>query len=261
MDQDADEIDPVSAYQAGQQAMSLLEVLSVSHRFGGLKAVDDASFRVERGEIVGLIGPNGAGKTTMFNLISGALKVQEGSIRFRDKDITRLRPDEICRLGMARTFQTSKLFNGMSAYENVRLALIYGNPERRFTYEEAEREVNQLMATMGILADRHRPVRDLPLAGRRYLEIARALATDTDMLLLDESMAGLTPSELQQVMQRITRLRDRGYTILMIEHVMEAIMGVCDRIIVFHSGQKIAEGSPAEIAADSTVRSVYLGES
>jgi branched-chain amino acid transport system ATP-binding protein len=149
----------------------------------------------------------------------------------------------------------------MSAYENVRLALIYGNPERRFTYSEAEREVNQLMATMGILSDRNKPVRDLPLASRRYLEIARALATNADMLLLDESMAGLTPRELQQVMQRITRLRDRGVTILMIEHVMEAIMGVCDRIIVFHFGQKIAEGSPAAIAADTTVRSVYLGES
>jgi branched-chain amino acid transport system ATP-binding protein len=114
---------------------------------------------------------------------------------------------------------------------------------------------------MGILSDRNKPVRDLPLASRRYLEIARALATNADMLLLDESMAGLTPRELQQVMQRITRLRDRGVTILMIEHVMEAIMGVCDRIIVFHFGQKIAEGPPAAIAADSTVRSVYLGES
>jgi len=241
--------------------MSLLEVRGVSHRFGGIRAVEDASFEVEQGEIVGLIGPNGAGKTTIFNLISGALGLQEGSIRFKGEDIRGLRPDQICRIGLARTFQTSKLFNGMSAFENVRLALIYGNPERRFTYSEAEREVNQLMATMGILSDRNKPVRDLPLAGRRYLEIARALATNADMLLLDESMAGLTPRELQQVMQRITRLRDRGVTILMIEHVMEAIMGVCDRIIVFHFGRKIAEGSPAAIAADTTVRSVYLGES
>lgn len=241
--------------------MSLLEVHDVAHRFGGLKAVDDASFRVERGEIVGLIGPNGAGKTTMFNLISGELKVQKGLIQFKDKDITALRPDQICRLGLARTFQTSKLFNGMSAYENVRLALIYGNPGRHLSYQEAEREVNQLMATMGILSERNRQVRDLPLASRRYLEIARALATSADMLLLDESMAGLTPKELQQVMERINRLRDRGVTILMIEHVMEAIMGVCDRIIVLNFGQKIAEGSPSEIAADPTVRSVYLGES
>jgi branched-chain amino acid transport system ATP-binding protein len=240
--------------------MTMLEVVGVSHRFGGLKAVDDASFGVEEGEIVGLIGPNGAGKTTLFNLISGALDVQAGSIRFKGEDITQLRPDQISRRGLARTFQTSKLFNGMSAFENVRLALIYGNPERRFRYQEAEREVNQLMATMGILSDRNKAVRDLSLSSRRYLEIARALATSAEMLLLDESMAGLTRRELQQVMQRITHLRERGLTILMIEHVMEAIMGVCDRIIVFHFGHKIAEGSPGVIAADPMVRSVYLGE-
>lgn len=241
--------------------MKMIEVRGVSHRFGGLTAVNDARFDVERGEIVGLIGPNGAGKTTLFNLISGALDVQEGTIRFKEEDITRLRPDQISRRGLARTFQTSKLFSGMSAFENVRLALIYGNPDRRLRYEEAEREVHQLMARMGILAERNKPVRDLPLASRRYLEIARALATNADMLLLDESMAGLTPRELQQAMEQITRLRDQGVTILMIEHVMEAIMGVCDRIIVFHFGHKIAEGSPATIAADSTVRSVYLGDS
>lgn len=240
--------------------MRILEVRGVSHRFGGLTAVNDASFEVEQEEIVGLIGPNGAGKTTMFNLISGALRCQDGSIRFKQEDITGLRPDQISRRGLARTFQTSKLFNGMSAFENVRLGLIYGNPERRFTYQEAEREVNQLMATMGILGDRNKPVRDLPLADRRYLEITRALATNADMLLLDESMAGLTPNELQQVMGRITQLRDQGVTILMIEHVMEAIMGVCDRIIVFHFGEKIAEGPPRDIAANPTVRSVYLGD-
>ena len=240
--------------------MKMLEVRGVSHRFGGLTAVDDVSFEVEQGEIVGLIGPNGAGKTTMFNLISGDLRVQDGSIRFKEADITGLRPDQISRRGLARTFQTSKLFNGMSAFDNVRLGLIYGNPERRLTYMEAEREVNQLMAIMGILGDRNKPVRELPLANRRYLEIARALATNADMLLLDESMAGLTSSELKQVMERITRLRDQGLTILMIEHVMEAIMGICDRIIVFHFGEKIAEGPPGDIAADSAVRSVYLGD-
>ena len=240
--------------------MTMLEVSRVSHRFGGLKAVDNASFGVEQGEIVGLIGPNGAGKTTIFNLISGALEVQEGSITLRGDDITRLRPDQISRRGLARTFQTPKLFTGMSAFENVRLALIYGNPERRFSHEEAEREVNRLMATMGILSDRNKPVRDLPLAGRRYLEIARALATNAEILMLDESMAGLTPRELKQIMGRITDLRNRGMTILMIEHVMEAIMGVCDRIIVFHFGTKITEGTPAEIAVDPVVRAVYLGE-
>ncbi len=240
--------------------MSMLEVRGVSHRFGGLRAVNGADFEVDQGEIVGLIGPNGAGKTTMFNLISGALEVQRGTITFKRDDITRLRPDQISRRGLARTFQTSKLFNGMSAFENIRLALIYGNPERRFRYDEAEREVNQMMARMGILSDRNKPVRELSLASRRYLEIARALATNAEMLLLDESMAGLTPKELEKAMEQITRLRDEGLTIFMIEHVMEAIMGVCDRIIVFHFGETIAEGTPGEIAADSKVRSVYLGE-
>ena len=240
--------------------MSMLEVRGVSHRFGGLKAVDEVGFEVERGEIVGLIGPNGAGKTTMFDLISGALAVEKGTITFKNEDITRLRPDQISRRGLARTFQTSKLFNGMTAFENIRLALIYGDHERRFRYEEVEREVNQMMARMGILNDRNRPVRDLSLASRRYLEIARALSTNAEMLLLDESMAGLTPKELEQAMKQITRLRDQGVTIFMIEHVMEAIMGVCDRIIVFHFGDKIAEGTPGEIAVDPTVRSVYLGE-
>jgi branched-chain amino acid transport system ATP-binding protein len=231
----------------------ILEIRGLSKAFGGLRVIQTLDLTVGAGEIVSVIGPNGAGKTTLFNLISGALEVQEGSIRFKGEDITHLRPDQISRRGLARTFQTSKLFNGMTAFENV------GNPERRFRYAEAEREVNQLLATMGILSDRNKPVRDLSLASRRYLEIARALATSAEMLLLDESMAGLTPRELQQVMEQVTRLRERGLTIVMIEHVMEAIMGVCDRIIVFHFGQKIAEGSPGVIAADATVRSVYLG--
>jgi branched-chain amino acid transport system ATP-binding protein len=240
--------------------MTILEVRDLTHSFGGLKAVDGATFGVDRGEIVGLIGPNGAGKTTVFNLISGAIKVRQGSIRFKDEDITRLRPDQISRQGLARTFQTSKLFNEMTTFDNIRLALVYGNPGRRFRYEEAEREVNQLMAALGILSDRNKLVRDLSLASRRYLEIARAIAGNAEMLLLDESMAGLNSEELKKAMTQIRNLRDRGITILMIEHVMEAIMGICDRIIVLDFGKKIAEGTPAEIAVDPTVRSVYLGE-
>jgi branched-chain amino acid transport system ATP-binding protein len=243
-----------------ENGVNMLEVRGLSHSFGGLKAVNDVDFEVEAGEVVGLIGPNGAGKTTMFNLISGAIKAREGTVRFKTEEITGLSPDQICLRGLSRTFQTTKLFNGMTAFENVRLALIYGNPERKLSYEGAEREVNQLMASMGLLADRNKPVRDLSLASRRRLEITRALATSAEMLLLDEAMAGLTPSELEQSMRLIGRLRERGTTILMIEHVMQAIMGVCDRIIVFHFGQKIADGTPEEISNDPTVRSVYLGE-
>ncbi len=237
----------------------MLEGNGVTHQFGGLLAVNNATFRVDQGEVVGLIGPNGAGKTTLFNLISGAITPRSGSIRFKGEEVAGLRPDQISRRGLARTFQTTKLFMGMTAFENVRLALIYGNPEKKFRFEEAERQVNQLMASMGLLSDRNKPVRDLSLASRRRLEIVRALATNAELLLLDESMAGLTPGELTQSMELIGRLRERGITIFMIEHVMQAIMGVCDRIIVFHNGQEIAEGVPEAIAIDQTVRSVYLG--
>jgi branched-chain amino acid transport system ATP-binding protein len=238
----------------------VLEVRGLTHSFGGLRAVDGVDFEVQRGEVVGLIGPNGAGKTTVFNLISGAIRARQGSIHFGGEEITGLRPDQISRRGLARTFQTTKLFTDMSAFENVRLALIYGNPERRFRSEEAEREVNRLMASMGILADRNKSIREMSLASRRYLEITRAIATNAEMLLLDESMAGLTPTELEQSKRLVSRLRDQGITILMIEHVMEAVMEVSDRIIVLHFGKKVAEGSPVEVATNSTVRNIYLGE-
>ena len=239
--------------------MTMLEGSDVTLNFGGLLAVDHADFRVDEGEIVGLIGPNGAGKTTLFNLISGALQPREGTIHFKGQDITDLRPDQISRMGLARTFQTSKVFSDMTAFENVRLALIYGNPDRSFKYKEAEREVNQLMAQGGMLSDRNKPVKELSLAAQRRLEIVRALATNAELLLLDEVMAGLTPGELTQSMGLVGRLRDQGITIFMIEHVMQAIMEVCDRIIVFHFGQKIAEGTPDEVAADQGVRAIYLG--
>lgn len=237
----------------------MLEGRPVTHSFGGLRAVDNADFHIEEGEIVGLIGPNGAGKTTLFNLISGALKLRSGQISYKGEDVTGLRPDQISRRGLARTFQTTMLFMDQTAFENVRVALIYGNPERKFRLKEAEHEVNQLMAQAGMLSDRNKPVRDLPMVSRRRLEIARALAMNAEMLLLDESMAGLTPSELRQSMELVTRLREDGITIFMIEHVMQAIMGVCDRIIVFHFGRPIVEGTPEEIAADPTVRAIYLG--
>lgn len=238
----------------------MLEVSDLSHNFGGVMAVDGLDFKVTDGETVGLIGPNGAGKTTAFNLISGAIKPRQGNVRFKGEEIAGLRPDQISQRGMARTFQTPKLLLDMTAFENVRLALIYGNRDRSFRYEQAEREVNQLMATMGILGDRNKPVRALSLASRRYLEITRAIAMNAELLLLDEAMAGLTSSELDRSKQLIRQLNERGITILMIEHVMEAIMELCDRIIVMHFGRKIAEGTPEEIATDATVRGVYLGE-
>lgn len=232
----------------------------VTRSFGGLMAISDADFNINQGEIVGLIGPNGAGKTTLFNLISGALSSDKGKITFKGEDITDLKPHQINRKGMARTFQTTKLFADMTAFENVRLALLYGNPDRTIRRREAKREVTKLMASVGLLSDRNKPIRDLSLATQRRVEIARALASNPDLLLLDEVMAGLTPNELSQAMQLVMQLRERGITIFMIEHVMRAIMEVCDRIIVFHYGSKIAEGSPGEVANDRTVNQIYLGK-
>ncbi len=231
----------------------------ITHSFGGLMAVAGADFHVEPGEIVGLIGPNGAGKTTLFNLISGALAPDEGKITLKGDDITRLKPHQICRMGLARTFQITKLFADMTAFENVRLALLHGNPERTIRRREAKREVTKLMASVGLLSERNKPVRELSLATQRRVEIARALATNPEILLLDEVMAGLTPSELDQAMLLITQLRERGVTVFMIEHVMRAIMGVCDRIMVLYYGKVVAEGSPGEVANDRTVHQIYLG--
>jgi branched-chain amino acid transport system ATP-binding protein len=181
-------------------------------------------------------------------------------VKFKGEDITGLKPHQICRKGLSRTFQTVKLFSNMTAFENVRLALLFGNPERKIDRKQAEREVNQLLASMGLLAERNKLVKDLSLATQKRLEIARALATNPEMILLDEVMAGLTPKELNQSMQFIRQLRERGITIFMVEHIMHAILGLCDRIIVFHYGSKIAEGTPTEVVNDATVNAIYLGK-
>ena len=237
----------------------MLTGVGLTRNFGGLMAVSNASFQVNQGEILGLIGPNGAGKTTLFNLISGALTPVSGEVKFKGENITGLKPHQICRKGIARTFQSAKLFNGMSVFENVRLALLFGKPHT-ITDEDATRQVMQLLATVNLLSERSRFVRDLPVASQKRVEIARALATRPELLLLDEVMAGLNPAEIAQSMELISRLRDNGITIFMIEHVMKAIMNVCDRIIVFHNGSKIAEGTPGEVASNQTVIRIYLGE-
>ena len=239
--------------------MPILEAEGVTKYFGGLAAVSQVDFNVDQGKVVGLIGPNGAGKTTLFNLISGALVPKEGAIRFNGQNITGLKPHRICKMGLARTFQSVKIFANMPVLENVLLGSMFGT-SNGMSSADAAREATGLLEFVGLSAVRATPAKDLTLANQKRLEVARALATKPELLLLDELMAGLNPTEVAQAMEMVTRMRDKGITIFMIEHVMKAIMSVCDRIIVLHHGKKIAEGTPQEIATSKTVVEVYLGE-
>lgn len=239
--------------------MPLLEGEGVTKLFGGLAAVSQVDFSVDRGEVVGLIGPNGAGKTTLFNLVSGALVLKAGAIQFKDQKISGLKPNRICRLGIARTFQSVKVFGNLPAGENVLLGALFGSTSAMSSADAASK-ATELLEFVGLSSARATPARDLTLANQKRLEVARALATQPELLLLDEVMAGLNPTEVAQAMELVTRIREAGVTVFMIEHVMKAIMNVCDRIIVLHHGQKIAEGTPQEIATSRTVVEVYLGE-
>lgn len=239
--------------------MSLLEVEGITKNFGGLAAVSHVDLRVDEEEVVGLIGPNGAGKTTLFNLLSGALKPSSGAIRFRDENITGLKPHQICHKGLARTFQSVKVFGGMTASQNVLAGAIFGD-RGQISPKQAGKEAARLLEFVGLSAVAAAPARDLTLANQKRLEVARALATKPNLLLIDELMAGLNPTEVAQAMDLVAAIRKQGTTVLIIEHVMKAIMSICDRILVLHHGEKIAEGTPQEIATSRTVVEVYLGE-
>ena len=239
--------------------MQILEGKGVTKYFGGLAAVSNVDFHVERGEIVGLIGPNGAGKTTLFNLISAALSTQQGKITFKDTKITGMKPHQICRLGIARTFQSVKIFPNISVIDNIALGAMFG--KKSATSSEAGlTEVDEILDFVGISAIRDIPAKDLTLVNQKRVEVARALATDPELLLLDELMAGLNHTEIAESMEMVSRIRGKGITILMIEHVMKAIMSICDRIIVLHHGETIAEGTPEEVSTSKKVIEVYLGE-
>jgi len=239
--------------------MRILEGEGVSKHFGGLAAVTRVDFHVNQGEIVGLIGPNGAGKTTLFNLVSGALVPDSGAMRLKGKNITGWKPHQICREGVARTFQSVKVFANMLVLDNVLLASLF-RKSNRTSSADAGKEAAELLDFVGLSAVRAMPARELTLVNQKRLEVARALATRPELLLLDELMAGLNTTEVAQSMELVKRIRDKGITIFMVEHVMKAIMGVCDRIMVLHHGEKIAEGTPEEIATNKTVIEVYLGE-
>jgi branched-chain amino acid transport system ATP-binding protein len=236
----------------------LLELTGVSRSFGGLAAVKSVNLRIESGEIVGLIGPNGAGKTTLFNLITGTFRPNSGSILFDGRDITRLAPHARCRLGIARTFQLVRPFPNLSVLDNVAVGSVYGRQpaSSRRAAEAAARETLELLG----LADRaQRLARSLTLVDRKRLELARALATRPRLLLLDELLAGLNPSEVNAAMDLVRGIRDSGVTIVMVEHLVKALFGVSDRVAVLSAGEKICEGSPENVAQDARVVDAYLG--
>ena len=236
--------------------MALLEVDHVSRAFGGLKAVDDVTLGVAEGEILGLIGPNGAGKTTLFSVISGSLAPTAGTVRFGGRAINSLRPDVICSLGVARTYQIVKPFPGLTVVENVMVGAFKRHPRRA----EAEAHAWAVVRAVGLEPLGTRLAGQLTLPSRKRLEVARALATEPRLLLLDEVMAGLTPTETMWMVDLIKGLRQGGLTVVVIEHVMRAIMALSDRVAVLDHGRLIAEGPPAAITRDPAVIQAYLGE-
>jgi ABC-type branched-subunit amino acid transport system ATPase component len=237
-------------------AEPLLSVERVSRRFGGLRAVDEVSLSAGEGRITALIGPNGAGKTTLFAVISGFLKPSAGTIRYGGEEITGEPPHRLARRGIARTFQIVQPFAGLSVRENIMVGAHLHHRAReaaRLAAEEVGREVG--------LADMlDRPASTLTVAGRKRLELAKALATDPKLLLLDEVLAGLNPSEIRDIVPAIRALAARGITIVMIEHVMQAVMSLAEHVFVLSEGRIIAEGTPAEVAADAKVVEAYLGQ-
>jgi branched-chain amino acid transport system ATP-binding protein len=240
--------------------MTLLEGKRVSKSFGGLMALTGVDFELRKGEILGLIGPNGAGKTTLFNLITGAYRPSSGRIAFQGKDISRSRPYAICRYGIARTYQLVRPFANLTVLENVLVGIYFGRGGGRDRREAAYREAERLLDLVGLGGKIKERAEHLTLMERKRLEIARALATQPSVLLLDEVIGGLNPTEIVQTMNLIRGLRDRGITIFMIEHVMKAIMGLSDRIMVLHHGELIGQGTPEQVANDQRVITAYLGE-
>ncbi len=234
----------------------MLTLEGVTKRFGGLTAVRGVSVEVPAGELLGIIGPNGAGKTTLFNVIAGYYRPDEGRVRFDGRDITGLPPHAVCRLGLTRTFQLVKPFGNLSVLDNVMI----GSLTRVTSVRSARADAERVVDTCGLTAHAHARARTLPVALRKRLEVARALATRPRLLLLDEVMAGLNPTELAGMVELIRRLHAEGLTLIVIEHIMAAMMRLARRIVVLHHGEKIAEGPPAAVAADRRVIDAYLGE-
>jgi branched-chain amino acid transport system ATP-binding protein len=234
----------------------LLDVQGVSKYFGGLQANEEVSFQVNRGEIVSIIGPNGAGKSTLFGCVTGFHHVDKGRVLFKGQDITNRKPHTIVRLGIVRTFQIVQVISDMTVLENV----MTGGFLRRTRVDDVRRKAEQVLAFTGLIEKRSYNALELTISDKKRLEVAMALALEPELLMLDESMAGLTPVELQQIIGLIRKVRASAVTVVVVEHVMEAVMELSDRVIVLNSGRKIVEGTPEEIVANPEVKRAYLGE-
>ncbi len=236
--------------------MNMLEVKGVSRFFGGLAALTDVTFDVRQGEILAVIGPNGAGKTTLFNVVNGFYPPSRGDVFFKGERVSGLKPHQVCRRGLARTFQVVKPLQRMTVIDNVIASAFLKTAKR----SDAEELAIEMLRFTNLYDDRNVISKGLPLGKRKRLEIARALATQPELLLLDESFAGLNPTELNESIEIIRNIKEKGITIMIIEHHMKVIMAISDRIVVLNYGEKIAEGSPDEIRNNKMVIEAYLGE-
>jgi len=234
-----------------------LEVTNISKSFGGLKALRDISFDVSRGETVGIIGPNGAGKTTLFNVISGFIKPDQGEVIFAGRKLVGMRPDQICKIGLVRTFQLVQSFPRLTALENVMIGALSRHHNPLLARQESE----QWLDFIGISRKKWDQVaKNLTLVDKKRLELARALAADPKIILADEAMSGLTPTEITEVIGTIQKIKEKGLTLVLIEHVMKVIMELSDRIVMLNFGEKFIEGTPSDIMKDKGVAKAYLGE-
>jgi branched-chain amino acid transport system ATP-binding protein len=238
---------------------ALLEVEGVGMRFGGLQALDAVTFSVEKGSVVGLIGPNGSGKTTMMNVISGVYKPCAGAVRFGGKRIADVPTHDVCKLGIARTFQIVKPFANLTVRENVAVGAMYGRTGGKRSTAESFARAQELCEIVGLARVADKNASDLTIPDRKRLEVAKALALDPDVLLLDEVMAGLNATEVDEALQLLRDVNERGVTLIIVEHLMKAIMSISNRIVVLAEGKKIAEGHPHEVVASQAVVEAYLG--